>query len=276
MFDGKAFGAEIVTAVKGHMADMLAPLTKRLDEMQKQIEAMRDMVGDDEVAKTLAFFGELKSDVETRLDGFENAIKAIEPAPSLPDIPAMIEECVKKHVDAIPVIDVPAVVIDDFRPLIADELQKRISELPCPKDGKDGLDIKDLFANRDGHLIAVMTNGETKDLGQFIGKDGEDGEKGKDGTDGVGFDDLDLVVADDGVAIVFTRGDEKKAFPLPVPIDRGVYKEGSAYRKGNAVTWGGQLWIAQKNNPEGKPGDGDAWRLSVKKGRDAKPSQAKI
>lgn len=54
------------------------------------------------------------------------------------------------------------------------------------------------------------------------------------------------------------------------PLDRGVFKEGAEYLRGDGVTWGGSWFIAQKDAPEGKPGDSDSWRLAVKRGRDGK------
>ena len=60
---------------------------------------------------------------------------------------------------------------------------------------------------------------------------------------------------------------QQKSFP--VTIDRGVFRDGE-YKAGDGVTWNGSYWIAQKDSPEGKPGDGEGWRLAVKKGRDGK------
>lgn len=65
-------------------------------------------------------------------------------------------------------------------------------------------------------------------------------------------------------------GDSEQSFTLPTIIDRGVYDAGKGYEKGDAVSDGGSLWIAQKDAPNHKPGDGDGWRLAVKRGRDAK------
>lgn len=36
------------------------------------------------------------------------------------------------------------------------------------------------------------------------------------------------------------------------------------------MTFGGSLWLAKKESPEGKPGQSDDWQLAVKKGRDGK------
>jgi hypothetical protein len=55
-----------------------------------------------------------------------------------------------------------------------------------------------------------------------------------------------------------------------VPIDRGVYREGTAYERGDSVTWGGSSFIAQRATT-GKPEVSEDWRLSVKRGRDGKP-----
>lgn len=49
----------------------------------------------------------------------------------------------------------------------------------------------------------------------------------------------------------------------------GVYEAGKSYRKGQAATFAGSLWIAQRDT-DGSPGTGDAWKLAVRKGRDAK------
>jgi hypothetical protein len=58
---------------------------------------------------------------------------------------------------------------------------------------------------------------------------------------------------------------------LPIPIDRGVFRLGENYEKGDIVSYAGSGWIAQKDNPEGKPDESNgAWRLFVKRGRDGK------
>lgn len=58
---------------------------------------------------------------------------------------------------------------------------------------------------------------------------------------------------------------------IPSIIDRGVYKSTEQYDAGDAVSFGGSMWLSQKNGNTSKPGDGDnAWRLAVKRGRDGK------
>jgi hypothetical protein len=128
-----------------------------------------------------------------------------------------------------------------------DALEHRIASMPPARDGRDGL-----AGNQ--------------------GEKGKDGRDGVDGKDGLGFEDLKVDY--DGerrFALQFLRGAEVKefAFTLPLVLDRGVWREGH-YEKGDAVTWGGSTWIAQRDT-DAKPDAADgSWRLSVKKGRDAK------
>lgn len=128
-----------------------------------------------------------------------------------------------------------------------DGLEARLAAVPAGRDGRDGQ----------------------------AGRPGEKGADGKDGRDGLGFDDL--AVEFDGertVTFKFQRGEVVKAFAvvLPTVIDRGVFKEGKAYQRGDAVSFGGSLWIAQADTAEGKPDAGEAscWRMAVKRGRDGK------
>jgi hypothetical protein len=50
---------------------------------------------------------------------------------------------------------------------------------------------------------------------------------------------------------------------------RGTWVPATTYARHNSVTHGGSLWIARIDTKQ-KPGDGDAWQLAVKRGRDAR------
>lgn len=149
-------------------------------------------------------------------------------------------------------------------------------------DGKDGVGLADAMIDREGNLVLTMTDGRHKSLGIVMGKDGQpgrdgtNGAAGKDGTDGLGFDDMSVDY--DGertITLRFQRDQITKEFPLVLPIvlDKGVWTErgpdGGGYRKGDGVTWGGQFYIARKDT-FAKPDDYESWRLSVKRGKDAK------
>lgn len=216
-------------------------------------------------------------------------IKAMmaEIAPVIREYTAAVVEPLSERLDAIeaklanlPASDQQAQDAAQVRALI-DEVNRRIDNLPAPEKGdkgdkgekgdkgdpgRDGLDVKDMFRADGGRLIAVMSDGSTRDLGVFVGKDGKDGEPGRDG---LGFDDMRMEEREDGCYLVFERGEIVKEFRLPVVIDRGVYSAGKVYRKGDGVTWAGSFWIAQEDTSE-KPDTGKGWRLAVKKGRDGK------
>lgn len=139
------------------------------------------------------------------------------------------------------------------------------------QNGKDGAGVVDGFVSRDGHLIATLSDGTTRDFGEIIGKDGS---PGKDGRDGFGFDDMEVNVADDDrtIELGFRRGEDLKVFAIkwPTVIYRGIYHAGQDYAAGDAITWGGSLWIAEKDT-NAKPDTPDCgWKLAARKGRDGK------
>jgi len=192
-------------------------------------------------------------------------------------------------------IDGKSVTLEDVAPMIAEAVAKAVATIPTPTngtDGKDGVDGRDGRDGADGASVSVedvesMVEGRVAGWALDFERRAQgvleraidripkpaDGRDGRDGVDGLGFDDLS--VKHDGersLTLAFSRADVCKEFrvDLPVVIDRGVYKAESDYQRGDAVTWGGSLWIAQKDSPESKPGMGDGWRLAVKKGRDGK------
>lgn len=175
------------------------------------------------------------------------------------------------------------VTLDDLRPVIDETVAKSISAIPVPKDGKDGrdgLDVKDLLVVEGGELVATFTDGRTKVLGQFRGKDGDpgkdgaDGANGKDGADGLGFDDCTEELEDEGRIIVrqfFHAGKlvKESRITTKMAIFRGVHDPARTYQPGDMVSRGGSQWHC---NLECKgPFNGDFWTLSVKQGRDRKP-----
>jgi hypothetical protein len=108
-----------------------------------------------------------------------------------------------------------------------------------------------------------------------MGLPGKDGEPGRPGRDGALEN---LKVQYDGertFTFCFKDGAPVQGGKVQIPfvLDRGVYKEGTMYEKGDGLTWGGSFWIAQ-DATSAKPGTSDvasrAWRLAVKAGREGK------
>ena len=247
MIDAKAFGAELADIVK----TATAPLLRRIDQLEKQLAEMPSVRD-----------GKDGADGRDGSDGKDGA----------------------------------SVSLDDVLPALKEQVAEYLSGIPAPQDGKDGangkdgadgrdgekgdpgrdgLDLKDLFRADGGRLVAVMSDGTTKDLGEYVGKDGAAGANGKDGADGrdgFGFDDLTFEQTGERSAVLrFAKGERVKEFAITLPgfVDRGVWKDAEEYQPGDGVTYGGSFWIAQAG-ADGRPDTGKGWRLAVKKGRDGK------
>lgn len=155
------------------------------------------------------------------------------------------------------------------------------------KDGADGIGLVAAVQNADGQLIITDTKGGVHNVGVVRGvngadgRDGSNGANGSNGTDGLhgkdglhgrdgfGFEDMDMVETDEGFVLRFSREGVTKDFRVPVPLDRGTFKDGQSYRKGDGVSFGGSFWIAQEDTTD-KPETGKGWRLAVKRGRDGR------
>lgn len=63
---------------------------------------------------------------------------------------------------------------------------------------------------------------------------------------------------------------------LPVPIYQGIWQAGIDYQRGDGVTLDGSFWIALADTSArpGTPHGEKAWRLAVKRGRDAREAAA--
>lgn len=257
MFDGVAFGKEMVGIVRGYVSKAIVPLVERLDAL----EAREPIKGQD------------GKDGRDGLDG-----KDIDPA----TVADLVAAEVAKAMASLPAPqDGKSVTVEDMRPLLAELVSNSIADavkaIPVPKDGRDGRDGLDAVTPilKDGVLVFTMSDGTIKEVGRVAGADGKDGDPGRDGLDGLGFDDLAAEYdGERGIVLRFVRGDQVKefAFTMPVVIDRGVWGEGreGGYAKGDGVTWAGSFWISQKDGNGDKPDGGDGWRLSVKRGRDGK------
>lgn len=93
MFDGKAFGVEIVGVVKSYLENQLSPVLARVEALEKRLAEMpTPKDGEDADPRLVASMvaGEIKAD----LAKMQTALDAIQPAPELPNIAGMIEEAV--------------------------------------------------------------------------------------------------------------------------------------------------------------------------------------
>jgi hypothetical protein len=149
-------------------------------------------------------------------------------------------------------------------------------------NGRDGVGVSSALINKDGALVLTFSDGSIQTLGIVVGRDGAIGQKGADGRDGIdgrdGFslEDFTATYDDDRtITLAFERGDLRKtySFTLAHPLYRDVFKEGDTYQRGDAVTWGGSLFIAKETTTD-KPGTSPAWQLAVKRGRDGREGKS--
>jgi hypothetical protein len=103
-----------------------------------------------------------------------------------------------------------------------------------------------------------------------------DGTDGRDGRDGFGLEDFEvqLTTPDGGRTLVLelSAGGRTSTSTLRTasPLDRGPFDATKRYLAGDGITYGGHWWIAQKDAPQGKPGESGDWRLAVRRGKDAR------
>lgn len=215
-----------------------------------------------------------------RMDGIEARVDE-----HLALIPARVDTAVK----SIPrPVDGHTPTMAELSELIERALQPALAARPVPKDG---VGLAGMLIDRNGNLVATLSSGETRELGTVVGKDAIPVDmtavsalvsstlatwpRPADGRDGLGFDDFDVLY--DGerkLSFRMARGSETKSwdFEIPVWLDRGVWRDGGVYNRGDVATYGGSLWIAQRQT-KAKPGEAGVdtgWRLAVKAGRPGK------
>jgi hypothetical protein len=232
MFDGKAFGSEMVEIVKRHVAGAMKPLISRIDALEKRAPERGEK-------------GEAGADGKDGLNGADGALgrDGVDGKDGSAGIDGKDGAPGEKGIDGKDGIGLAGALIDREGRLVVTLTDGTTRDLG-PVVGKDGAE----------------------------GLRGSDGKDGRDGADGLGFDDLEVVHDGvRGFTFRFARGEQVKEFPftLPVVIDKGVFKDGSEYEPGDGVTWAGSFWIAQEKTAE-KPDSGRGWRLAVKRGRDGK------
>lgn len=89
----------------------------------------------------------------------------------------------------------------------------------------------------------------------------------KDGADALPVEQIEIT--QDERTVTITLGQKSHTLTLDTILDRGPWREGR-YQKGDAVSYGSNLWIAQDHNVTDVPGTSKAWRLAVRKGRDGR------
>lgn len=271
MLETKALAAATAMIVKEHVSAAVAPLLSRIETLEKRPTEPDNVV-----------ILRLVQEEVARIPAPENGKDA---DPEL--VASLVAEQVERAVAAIPAPqDGKSVGVEDVAPLIEAEVGKAVEALPVPRS------IKGVIVNREGQAVFTYSDGTTENIGQIAGRDGTDVDwaavevklrelvdaipRPKDGKDGFDLEDFDCQPVDERtIKLMFSRGDAVHSYELefPVTIYRGVFKLDEDYARGDATTWGGSLWIAEKAT-SAKPDSPDSgWRLAVKKGRDGKDAK---
>jgi hypothetical protein len=227
------------------------------------------------------------SAAESRLTDLERAFKAMTPPKDGIDGRDGID-----GKDGRNGIDGKSFTIEDARPLI----EHAIKSIPTPKDGRDGVDGKDGAPGRDGvdgksftieEVQAIVAKAITEKQAEwaldFERRATERHDRwlsalpkpqdGKDGRDAIQLEGFDLTIEGRSLTVSMKAGESiiQKTVNIPTMEYMGVFKDGSdAYQKGDCVTFGGSLWVAEKDKPSGKPEQSPDWKLAVKRGRDGR------
>ena len=158
--------------------------------------------------------------------------------------------------------------------LVAQCVAEAVKALPKPADGRDALDL---------HVLPAINAEKSYPRGTFAKHLGglwrafeaTDGMRGWEciveglvGVDVAQEGDRKFVVT----ATTSSGASTAKEFTVPVMIYRGIYREQTTYDEGDTVTWAGSTWVCRRVTSD-KPGQSDAWGLSVKKGRDGKDAE---
>jgi hypothetical protein len=192
-------------------------------------------------------------------------------------------------VDGAPGRDGTSVTVKDIEGLVKDEVRNWTEGLPIPKDGKDGKDgvpgqrgekgadgigLAGAMIDRDGNLMATLSNGEVKNLGPVVGKNGTDGK------DGIGFDSFDMEYIPEAheISIKATAAGRVKEVRFSAGGIRpaGYWREGTKAKAGEAWTHDGSLWIATKDTSTKPETTGSDWVIGARKGRDGERGQKGI
>ncbi|WP_414462779.1 hypothetical protein [Hyphomicrobium sp. DY-1] len=140
-FDGKALGEEIVKAVRSHVEKKLGPVLERLDRADQRFDRLDNRID------AIALRGVTNVVDETAI--VSRAINAVRP---------YIDERVQEAVAAI-----PAITVDDVRPMIESEVAAAVTKLKVEKSASRR--VASITINRSGVLIAETDDGEYRNLG---------------------------------------------------------------------------------------------------------------
>lgn len=239
-------------------------------------------------------FSALSKDFSHEIERIENIINKL-PAPEKGDKGDSVtiedvEPLLKQMVEQLVLPKGDSVTVEDLEPLLKKmveqlhipvpsiqhlekAVQDAIAQIPDVKNGEDGKSpsADEVAAQMGGQFSKWALEFERRAIDQ-LERTIDRFPKPKDGQDAAQIESFDLSLAEDGRTVTASLkcGERvvQKSVKIPAFVDQGLYKSDHEYEKGDCVTFGGSLWICQKDLPAGRPGETSDWRLAVKRGRD--------
>jgi hypothetical protein len=299
MFDPEKFGEAMGAAIR----EAVGPLEKRIDELQSQLKAAPNFEAmvQEEVKKRLADLPEPKNGKDADMDAVRQMVSeavAALPVPkdgepgepgkslTLADVRPLLDDAIMQmRKDANEIIAEPlelaekarnklleelgalrqpedgkSVTVDDVAPLIRNEIEKAVAAIPAPKDG---LGVAGAMIDRDGALQITLTNGDVKNLGPVVGKDGIDGLS----LDGF---ELEYLPESHEIAVKAMAAGRVKELRYPAGGIRpgGYWREGTKAQPNEAWVHDGSLWIAKTATAAKPESRSEDWIIAARKGRD--------
>lgn len=250
--DLKAIGDAVILAVRGYVGQAVASLAERLDDIDTRLKALppaeKGEPGKDADAAAIA--EEVAGSVLAQV---MSALEAI-PAPK----------------------DGKDVPIEQVQRMVDDAVTRAVAAVRMPQDGvpgRDALDLEILPAIDESKAYPRSTYAKHAG-GLWRSFETTQGMRGWEcivegvAELNVSQDDTDPRVLHASWAL--SSGKAKQAeFHVPMVVDQGVYRDGTAYKQGDGCTWARNYWIAKKDTLS-KPEAGSDWRLAVKSGRDGR------
>lgn len=185
-----------------------------------------------------------------------------------------------EQVSTIIIETLPGIVAsikDDVLDSVNESVNEAVGKIniPTPADGTDGRDALDI------EILPVIDESKSYPRGTYAMHDGglwrthakSEGMRGWECLiDGLKSINVEYD-GERGFTVQLSQssgGMTEKSFAVPMIIDRGPWRNDGEYKQFDVTTYNGCMWIAQKDNADTVPGTSDAWRLSVRKGRDSR------
>jgi hypothetical protein len=160
--------------------------------------------------------------------------------------------------------DGASLTLDDVAPMIAEAVERAVSAMPAPKDGRDGVDGapgRDGEPGKEGPEGKLPIVREWSDVvhyeGEVVTHDGATYQALRDTAKQPPHDDWRCIAS---------AGRDGRSFSI-----RGTYADGEEYRALDVVALNGASFAARYDNPGACPGDG--WQLIAAQGKRGAPGE---